>query len=151
MADGGAFRPGWVAGCAPGYARGIRGGSAAGKLNGVAGADGRGSGGGRAGFDARATRVRQGSAAGSRGGAGRVVRGLGREERGCVVRGGAAGLGDWEGAGLPEAEECFQAVEEAGQDGGDEGLQGGGQHSPASPRRGRLLGGVPGAGGGLFR
>ena len=143
MADGGAFRPGWVAGCAPGYARGIRGGSAAGKLNGVAGADGRGSGGGRAGFDARATRVRQGSAAGSRGGAGRVVRGLGG--------GGGGGLGDWEGAGLPEAEECFQAVEEAGQDGGDEGLQGGGQHSPASPRRGRLLGGVPGAGGGLFR
>ena len=39
-------------------------------------------------------------------------------------------------AGLPELDEVFEAGEDAREDGGDHGVQGGGQHSPGSPRRG---------------
>ena len=39
-------------------------------------------------------------------------------------------------AGLPEQEDLLQAVEDAREDGGDQGVQGGGQPSPISPRRG---------------
>lgn len=39
-------------------------------------------------------------------------------------------------AGLPEQEEVFEAGEDAREQGGEYGVQGNGQHSPGSPRRG---------------
>ena len=44
--------------------------------------------------------------------------------------------GGGEVAGLPELEEVFEAGEQAGQDGVDQGEQGGGHDSPTFPRRG---------------
>ena len=45
--------------------------------------------------------------------------------------------GGGEGSGLPEKKDRFEAGEDAREDGGDHGVQGGGQPSPISPRRGR--------------
>ena len=64
------------------------------------------------------------------------------------LRAGAGALGSdragrgtrlWrgEGSGLPECQDLFEAGEDAREDGGDQGVQGGGQPSPISPRRGR--------------
>ncbi len=59
---------------------------------------------------------------------------------GCAARGSGVralahdGLGEL--AGLPEQEEPFQAVEDAREDGGDQGVEGFGHDSPTSPRRG---------------
>ena len=64
---------------------------------------------------------------------------------GCAARGEApvcagGGLradgGRGELAGLPEAEDLFEAGEDAREQGGEYGVQGNGQHSPGSPRRG---------------
>ena len=56
-------------------------------------------------------------------------------------------------AGLPEQEDLLQAVEDAREDGGDQGVEGFGQHSPISPRRGRAgfaqAGDLSAEGGGL--
>ena len=47
-----------------------------------------------------------------------------------VPMGGGAGLRDGEFAGLPAADEFLQAVEDAGENSRDQGVQGFGQHSP---------------------
>ena len=68
-----------------------------------------------------------------------VAGGLGAERRiagGGLTRGGLAGGGCGELAGLPEQEEVFEAGEDAREQGGEYGVQGNGQHSPGSPRRG---------------
>lgn len=62
-------------------------------------------------------------------GGGLAVAGLAGRCGGAVSRGRGG-----EFAGLPEEEDCFEAGEDAGQDGGDEGVQGFGQHSPVRPR-----------------
>ena len=41
-----------------------------------------------------------------------------------------------QGAGLPEQEDLFQAGENAGEDGRDQGVQGGRRACPTCPRRG---------------
>ena len=61
-------------------------------------------------------------------------------ERG-TARGRVAGVsladgGCGELAGLPEQDEVFEAVEYAGEEGGEQGVQGNRQHSPGSARRG---------------
>ena len=70
---------------------------------------------------------------------------------GCGARGADRRRG--EGAGLPEQEDLLQAVEDAREDGGDHSVQGGGQPSPISPRRGRAgfaqAGDLSAEGGGL--
>ena len=79
------------------------------------------------GVDAAAGAADSGRAAAPRLGCGGKRAGGGR----CAARDGGGEL-----AGLPELEEVFEAGEEAGQDGGDQCVQGGGRVSPTSPRRG---------------
>ena len=54
----------------------------------------------------------------------------------CAAEGGCADGGRGEGAGLPEAEDLFEAGEDAREDGGDQGVQGSGRDSPTHPRGG---------------
>ncbi len=90
---------------------------------------------------------------GWRGGLGRVVAGAGAVAGGGRARGrcggsdiGLADRRDGEGAGAPEIEELFQAGEEAGEDGRDQGVKGGReQGARLPPERAGLGGGDRGA------
>ena len=65
-------------------------------------------------------------------------RGLGGVRVGGLGAAGCLGEGR-ELAGLPELDEVFQAGEDAGEDGGDHGVQGKAQHSPPGARQGNLV------------
>ena len=74
----------------------------------------------------------------------------GRDATGARAPGGAVNAGKQDagglccagdggrdkGAGLPEQEDLFQAGEDAGEDGRDQGVQGSGHACPTCPRRG---------------
>ena len=82
---------------------------------------------------------------------GAAAAGPGGLARGGVLARGGAGLGQGEVSGLPEQEYLFEAGEDAGQAGHDEGVDGVGQHSPVRILRcgGTQTSELVGQGGGL--